>query len=153
MPTTGPFTLTSSAFADGAAIPAEYSCQGADVSPQLSWAGIPAGARALVLVVDDPDARDFTHWLALDIDPATAGLPTGVSPSAAQPQQGRNGFGRVGWGGPCPPSGTHHYRFTLYALAAPLGLAGHPDRSAVQAALARGEVLGKVVLTGTYRRA
>jgi Raf kinase inhibitor-like YbhB/YbcL family protein len=152
MPSTGPFSLTSSAFADGAAIPAEYSCQGADVSPELSWTGAPAGAGALVLVVDDPDARDFTHWLVLDIDPTTGGLPKDVSPSAAQPQQGRNGFGRVGWGGPCPPSGTHRYRFTLYAMAAPLGLAGHPDRSAVEAALARGEVLGNVVLTGTYRK-
>jgi len=148
----GPFTLTSPAFAEGGAIPPEYTCQGADASPQLQWSGVQEGATALVLVVDDPDARSFTHWLVLDLDPASGGLPKGVPASADPPQQGRNDFGRTGWGGPCPPSGTHHYRFTLSALAAPLGLSGHPDRAAVNAALAKARVLGTVVLTGTYRK-
>ena len=92
---------------------------------------MPADAGALVLVVDDPDARDFVHWLVLDLPPDASGsLPGDIAPAASSPHQGRNDFGRVGWGGPCPPSGTHHYRFTLSALAAPLALGGHPDGSA-----------------------
>ena len=114
---------------------------------------MPADAGALVLVVDDPDARDFVHWLVLDLPPDASGsLPGDIAPAASSPHQGRNDFGRVGWGGPCPPSGTHHYRFTLSALAAPLALGGHPDGSAVRAALRSATVLGRARLTGTYRR-
>jgi len=147
-----PFTLTSTAFAEGGAIPKEFSCDGANVSPPLSWAGVPAGTSALVLVVDDPDARGFVHWIVLDLASSDGGLPQGVSPTADAPPQGTTSFGKVGWGGPCPPSGTHHYRFTLTALAAPLGLPGHPSGSDVEAALGRANVLGKTVLTATYRR-
>jgi Raf kinase inhibitor-like YbhB/YbcL family protein len=146
------FTLTSTAFAEGGAIPTEFSCDGANVSPPLSWAGVPAGTAALVLVVDDPDARGFVHWIVLDLPGTDGGLPQGVSPTADSPQQGTTSFGKVGWGGPCPPSGTHHYRFTLTALAAPLGLPGHPAGSDVEAALGQANVLGKVVLTATYQR-
>ena len=152
MPSSGPFTFTSPVFEAGAAIPREYSCQGVDVSPPLAWTGVPAGAAALVLVVADPDAGNFTHWLVLDVPAADGGLPKGVSPAANPPQQGRNDFGHVGWGGPCPPSGIHHYRFTLYALASPLGLDGNPRASVVRSALDKASILGKVVLTGTYRR-
>jgi Raf kinase inhibitor-like YbhB/YbcL family protein len=143
----------SSAFDDGAAIPRAHTCDGADRSPELSWTGVPDGTAALVLVVDDPDAGGFVHWLVLDLPARAAGsLPADVPAGASSPQQGRNGFGRVGWGGPCPPSGTHHYRFTLSALAAPLGLPGHPDGAAVGAALKKATVLGRATLTGTYRR-
>jgi Raf kinase inhibitor-like YbhB/YbcL family protein len=152
MPTTGPFSLSSSAFTDGSPIPAQYSCQGADISPELAWSGVPSGAAALVLIVDDPDANDFTHWLVLDMPGADGSLPKGVPPGATTPEQGRNDFGRIGWGGPCPPSGTHHYRFTLYALGAKLGLDGHPGSSTVRAAISKATVLGQAVLTGTYRR-
>jgi Raf kinase inhibitor-like YbhB/YbcL family protein len=148
----GPFTLTSTAFADGGAIPREFTCDGANVSPALSWSGAPAGTAALVLVVDDPDARGFVHWLVLDLPGTDGDLPKGVDPAAASPQQGRNGFGQPGWGGPCPPSGTHHYAFTLTAIAAPLKLPDHPAASAVQDALAAANVLGTAVLAGTYRR-
>ena len=152
MPTVGPFTLTSTAFDNGAPIPAQYSCQGADVSPALAWSGVPAGAGALVLVVDDPDAGNFSHWLVLDLPGSDGSLPKGIAAGAATPQQGRNDFGRIGWGGPCPPAGTHHYRFTLYAIDAPLGLDGHPGDTAVRAALAQATVIAKALLTGTYRR-
>jgi len=145
------FTLTSPAFADGSPIPREFSCRGQDVSPALAWRGVPPGTAALVLFVDDPDGHDWVHWTALDIRGADGELPRGVSPSADPPQQGRNDFGRIGYGGPCPPSGTHHYRFALYALAAPLGLPGHPDGATVRAALDRARVLGTVTLVGTYR--
>ena len=143
--------LTSPAFADGDPIPREHTCRGEDVSPPLAWRGVPAGTAVLVLFVDDPDGRDWVHWSVLDVPGSDGGLPRGVAPTADPPQQGRNDFHRVGYGGPCPPSGNHHYRFTLYALAAPLGLAGHPDGSAVRAALGRASVLAKVTLVGTFR--
>jgi Raf kinase inhibitor-like YbhB/YbcL family protein len=146
------FTLTSTAFSEGGAIPTEFSCDGANVSPPLSWAGVPAGTAALVLVVDDPDARGFVHWIVIDLPGTDGSLPQGVSPTAEPPQQGTAGFGKVGWGGPCPPSGTHHYQFTMTALAAPLGLSGHPSGADVAEALGRASVLGKTVLTTTYRR-
>lgn len=145
------FTLTSAAFADGSPIPREFTCHGQDMSPALAWHGVPQGTTALVLFVDDPDGRDWVHWTVLDLPGADGELPRGVSPSADPPRQGRNDFGRIGYGGPCPPSGTHRYRFTLYALAAPLGLPGYPTGAAVRAALRRATVLGKVTLVGTYR--
>lgn len=145
------FALTSSSFAAGGPIPAEHSCRGADVSPPLAWSGTPAGTTALVLFVDDPDGRDWVHWSVLDLPAADGELPQGVTPATDPPQQGLNDFGRVGYGGPCPPSGTHHYRFTLYALGAPLGLAGHPDGTAVRAALSTAAILGTTTLVGTFR--
>jgi Raf kinase inhibitor-like YbhB/YbcL family protein len=148
----GPFVLTSTAFADGDAIAREFSCDGANVSPPLKWIGVQAGTAALVLVVDDPDARGFVHWLVLDLPGRDGDLPKGVAPTAASPQQGRNDFGQAGWGGPCPPSGTHHYCFTLTALGAPLGLGDHPAGGDVRKALGQTMVLGKATLTGTYRR-
>ena len=149
-----PFRLASSAFGPGDPIPREFSCDGANVSPPLAWADVPAGTAALVLLVDDPDARDFVHWIVLDLPGADGSLPKDVSPSAASPQQGRNDFGNPGWGGPCPPSGTHHYRFTLTALSTKLGLADHPAGGAVRDALAgaKAKVLGTATLNATYRR-
>lgn len=148
-----PFTLTSTAFHAGGSIPSRFTCDGADVSPGLEWNGVPSGTAALVLVVDDPDAHGFVHWLVLDIDPSLGpALSQGISTSAKTPRQGINDFGRVGWGGPCPPSGTHRYVFTLYALAGPLGLAGAPRAAAVRSALARAVVTGKAVLEARYRR-
>lgn len=146
------FRLTSSAFRDGEPIPAEYTCDGDDVSPPLAWSGAPPGTAALVLVVDDPDARGFVHWVVLDIAGAADGaLPRGVSRTPGAPQEGRNDFGRIGWGGPCPPSGRHRYVFTLFALSEPLGLPGTPDAATVRRAM-DGRVLGTARLTGTYRR-
>jgi Raf kinase inhibitor-like YbhB/YbcL family protein len=150
--TAGPFGLTSGAFAAGDANPRAYTCDGSDDSPPLRWIGVPRGAAALVLIVDDPDAHDFVHWTVLDLPAADAELAQGLAPSAATPRQGTNDFGKPGWGGPCPPSGTHHYRFTLVAIAAPLGLGGHPGGDAVRGALGKATVLGKATLTATYRR-
>jgi Raf kinase inhibitor-like YbhB/YbcL family protein len=146
------FALTSGAFNAGGSIPRRYTCDGEDVSPALSWTGVPDGAAELVLLVDDPDARDFAHWTAYAIPAATTHFAEGAGAASSHLAQGTNDFGRVGYGGPCPPSGTHHYRFTLYALAKPLGLSGAPRASAVRAALAKSPVLGTVTLTGTYRR-
>jgi hypothetical protein len=147
------FALISPAFGEGDAIPREFSCDGANVSPPLSWTGVPAGTAALVLVVDDPDARDFVHWIVLDLPGQDGELPKGVAPTAPSPKQGSNDFGKVGWGGPCPPSGSHRYRFTLTAVGAPLGLDDHPGGDAVRDAIGRATVLGQATLMGTYTRA
>ncbi|HXG40480.1 MAG TPA: YbhB/YbcL family Raf kinase inhibitor-like protein [Candidatus Limnocylindrales bacterium] len=147
-----PFTLTSTAFPEGGSIPRKYTCDGEDVSPELAWTGAPDGTAALALIVDDPDARGFVHWVVVDLTGSASGaLPEGISASPDAPQQGRNDFGRIGWGGPCPPSGTHRYVFTLYALAEPLGLPGTPRAGEVRRAM-EGRVLGTATLTGTYRR-
>jgi Raf kinase inhibitor-like YbhB/YbcL family protein len=151
VPNTEPFQLFSPAFADQTAIPVDLTCKGRDVSPELDWSGAPAGAAALVLFVDDPDGRDWVHWSVLDLPPTATQLPAELAPDAAGIQQGRNDFGKVGYGGPCPPSGTHHYRFRLFALAEPLGLSGHPDGAAVRAALARARVLARATLIGTFK--
>ena len=148
----GPFSLTSSAFKDGGAIPRRFTCDGENVSPDLGWAGAPEDTGAFVLIVVDPDARDFVHWIAYDISATpTGGLPLGVSSSPDAPPQGTNSFGKRGYGGPCPPSGTHHYRFTLSALDAPVELTGTPRIDAVRAAMS-GHVLAEATLTGTYHR-
>jgi Raf kinase inhibitor-like YbhB/YbcL family protein len=148
----GPFTLRSGTFASGGAIPARYTCDGADISPDLSWTGVPDGAGALVLVVDDLDAAGFVHWLVLDMSPDGASLARGGGKAGGPVQQGTNDFGAAAWGGPCPPSGDHRYRFTLYALAAPLGLHDAPGGGPVREALGRSQVLGRAVLTAHYRR-
>lgn len=146
------FTLTSSAFQEGAAIPRQHSCEGADVSPPLAWAGAPGEARAMALVMDDPDAGGFVHWVVFNAAASASGaLPAGVSASPDGPPQGRNSFGRTGYGGPCPPSGTHRYVFRLLALDAMLPLSGTPRASEVLQA-AEGHVIGEARLTGTYRR-
>jgi hypothetical protein len=147
-----PFGITSTAFEDGTAIPRRFTCDGENLSPDLAWDGAPEGTKSLVLVVTDPDARDFVHWLAYDLTGVpSGGLPRGASASPAAPRQGANSFGKRGYGGPCPPSGTHHYRFTLSALDTVLPLSGTPSLGALEAAM-DGHVLAKATLTGTYRR-
>ena len=147
-----PFTVSSTAFDDGAAIPRRFTCDGEDVSPDLAWSGAPGGTRSLALIVRDPDAGDFVHWLAFDIPGSPSGtLRAGASGSTAVTGEGTNGFGRRGWGGPCPPSGTHHYVFVLYALDRSLGLGGAPRIRDLEAAM-QGHVLGQARRTGTYRR-
>ena len=145
------FTLGSPAFTEGGPIPREFSCDGTDASPPLGWVGLPDGTVALALIVDDPDAGGFVHWVAYDVDPALGDLASGASTAAGAPPQGRNSFGQTGYGGPCPPSGTHRYVFRLLALDQELGLSGAPDAGTVLAA-ADGHILGEARLTGTYTR-
>ena len=143
--------LRSPAFADGGAIPIQYACDGPDASPPLMWADEPPGTRALALLVEDPDAPrgSWLHWTIWDLAPEVGTLARGVRPEAGR--QGTNDFGRVGWGGPCPPSGTHRYVFRLYALDAPLALAPGADRAAFEAAI-DGHVLAEATLMGRYGR-
>lgn len=145
------FTLTSRNFADAGEIPVKYSCDGENVSPALSWEGAPQGTVSLALVVDDPDARNFVHWVVFDMRGGASGsLPEGVR-AVDPPPQGRNDFGQKGYGGPCPPSGTHRYRFTLWALSARLNLSGTPSAAEVRTA-ANNLILGQTTLSGTYTR-
>ena len=146
------FVLTSTAFPEGGAIPREFSCDGENVSPPLSWSGAPAEAQTMALIVDDPDARGFVYWVVYNVDPSATGeLARGVSASPDVPSQGRNGFGNVGYGGPCPPSGSHRYVFRLLALDTTLSLGGSPGATDVLAA-AEGHILAEARLTATYRR-
>ena len=113
--------VTSPAFTDGAAVPTEYTCKGAGTSPELHWSGVPEDAKALALVVDDPDAPNgtYTHWVVVDIPVTTTAADAGRPPAGGTELRASGG---KGWAPPCPPSGTHHYRFSLYALSAPLEL-------------------------------
>lgn len=146
------FELTSPAFEAGAAIARKFSCDGDDVSPPLEWTDAPDDTAAMALIVDDPDARDFVHWVMFDMTGSqSGGLTEGISASPDAPPQGVNGFRKVGWGGPCPPSGTHRYRFTLYALDQALGIADTPSADEVRAAM-QGHVLADAELEATYTR-
>ena len=136
--------LRSPAFDPGGAMPARLSCDGAGDSPELRWSGVPREARSLALVVEDPDAPGgtFVHWTGWDISPTAARL------AGAAPTEGENSSGGRGWTPPCPPSGTHRYRFLLYALRAPLALdaGAKPDdvRDRIaELAIARGELVGR----------
>ena len=144
--------ITSSAFGEGQAIPKRYTCDGENVSPPLAWTGVPSGARAVALVVEDPDAPrgKFTHWLVLDLPPEARSLPEGVKALPSGAVQGVNDFGKAGYGGPCPPSGRHRYVFHLYALDSRLGLK-EPVHPPVDALL-RGHIAAEARLTGTYAR-
>lgn len=147
-----PFSLVSTAFTDGAPIPTRFTCDGEEASPDLTWSGAPDGTRSLALIVTDPDARGFVHWLVYDIaGTPSGGLPTAVSSSPDAPPQGTNSFGKAGYGGPCPPSGTHRYEFVLFALDRPLELSGAPRIADIRSAMS-GHVLAETILTGTYQR-
>jgi Raf kinase inhibitor-like YbhB/YbcL family protein len=147
-----PFVLRSGAFENGHAIPARFTCDGANVSPDLRWIGVPHGTSALALIVDDPDARGFAHWLVYNIAVTPTGrLAAAVPRSAGTPRQGINDFGRRGYDGPCPPAGRHRYRFTLFALDHALSIPGRPRIAGLRAAL-KGHVIAQTVLVGTYRR-
>jgi Raf kinase inhibitor-like YbhB/YbcL family protein len=144
-----PLALASSACGASGAIPARYTCSGADGSPPLAWSHVPPATVAFALVVVDTDASDFVHWVASDIPGDLSALTAGQRAGVA----GRNSFGTVGYGGPCPPvgSGAHHYVFTLYALSHKLGLGGVPTATQVRTAAAN-VTLATARLTGTFRR-
>jgi Raf kinase inhibitor-like YbhB/YbcL family protein len=144
------FSLSSPAFVGGGEIPARHTCDGPDLSPPLAWSGAPDGTAGFALVVDDPDAAGFVHWVAFDVPGEQASLAEGASGKGGF-GEGRNGFGRTGWGGPCPPSGSHRYVFELFALDRRLGSPGGSSATEVRQAVA-GHVLGSTRLTGTYRR-
>ncbi len=152
------FTINSTAFKEGGTIPGQYTCDGPDASPRLSWEGAPAATRSFALIMDDPDAPvgTFNHWVLYDLPAGTTGLSEGVSKEATLPdgaKQGMTSFRRVGYGGPCPPKGpAHRYFFTLYALDIPaLGLGSKASKEEVENKM-KGHILGKAVIMGKYGR-
>jgi Raf kinase inhibitor-like YbhB/YbcL family protein len=138
--------ITSSAFQEGGNIPSKFSCDGANVNPPLHLDQVPAEAKSLALIVDDPDAPGgtFVHWLVWNIDPKTTEIgENSVPPNAVQ---GKSGFGKSGYGGPCPPSGTHRYYFRVYALDvadAKGGSRADLDRAMQGHIIAQGELMGR----------
>jgi Raf kinase inhibitor-like YbhB/YbcL family protein len=146
--------VSSSGFRSDGPIPERYTCDGEDLSPPLAWTAGPAGTQSYALIVDDPDAASglFTHWIAWNLTATELSEAAHPSGDAARPwSEGRNSFGRHGWGGPCPPSGTHRYVFHVHALDTRLEL---PDTAEVQQlrATMEGHELARGVLVGTYRR-
>ena len=153
-------TLRSKAFENGGTIPQTYTCQGEDVSPPLSWEGIPRGTRSLVLIVDDPDAPDpnapqmtWVHWVLFNIPPDAGGLEQDAARGNLPPgsETGLNDWNRADYGGPCPPTGRHRYFFRLHALDKVLRFRHSPDRKEVEAAMS-GAVIEQTELVGTYRK-
>jgi Raf kinase inhibitor-like YbhB/YbcL family protein len=150
--------LTSPAFAHGGEIPAKYTCDGNDVSPPLAWSGVPANAKSLALVVDDPDAPDpaapqrtWVHWLLYNIPPGASSLAEAVKALPAGTLQGLNDWGRGGYGGPCPPIGRHRYFHKLYALDALLPDLGRPSKARLEAQM-KGHIVAQAELVGTYQK-
>ena len=143
--------ITSAAFQAGGNIPSKFTCDGADTSAPLHFEGAPAEAKSLVLIVDDPDAPSglFSHWLVWNIDPKTTETAEGSAPPAAT--QGKNDFGKTGYGGPCPPSRTHRYYFRIFALDNQLDLPAGSKRGQLDSAM-KGHVIGQGELMGRYSR-
>jgi Raf kinase inhibitor-like YbhB/YbcL family protein len=141
--------VSSPDFAAGGRIPAADTCDGAGRRPVLAWRGVPAGARELAVVVSDPDAGGFVHWTVFALAPGVRRLPARGLPAGAL--EGQNSFGHRGWGPPCPPKGdpAHRYRFDVYWLRRPSGLAAGAGPKAVYAAL-RGAAGGRGELVGRY---
>jgi Raf kinase inhibitor-like YbhB/YbcL family protein len=152
--------IASAAFAHQGPIPRIHTCDGEDRSPPLAWTEVPANAKSVVLIVDDPDAPDprapqrtWVHWVLYDLPAGTGLLEEGVA-AAALPKgtrQGLNDWKRTGYGGPCPPVGRHRYFFKVYALDTLLGDLGRADKAAVEQAM-RGHVLAHAELVGLYER-
>ena len=152
MTVTTQLKLTSPAFSDGQAIPAKYTCDGENVSPPLSWEPGPDGTAAWVLIVEDPDARAWVHWVVANLpgevtflpENASGHLPTGTV-------EGATDFGTATYGGPCPPAGRHRYVFNLYAVSEPLVLGAEVAATPIRAIMF-GKILAEGTLTGTYER-
>ena len=145
-------TVTSTSFPSNGAIPVDYTCDGADKSPQLTFSAPPAATQSLAIVADDPDAPGgtFTHWIAYNLHADLRTLAEGVDPTSAGGSVGTNDFGRPGYSGPCPPKRElHHYYFRVFALNALLDLKPGPGREAVDAALS-GHVLAQGALVGVF---
>jgi Raf kinase inhibitor-like YbhB/YbcL family protein len=155
------FSISSSAFGPNGKIPSQYTCEGSDLSPALSWSGAPAGTKSFALIVDDPDAPDprapkmtWVHWVLYNLPAAANGLPEAVKKGALPPgtRDGLNDWKRTGYGGPCPPIGQHRYFFKLYALDTVLPDLGTSTKPQLEKAM-QGHVLAQSELIGTYEKA
>ncbi|MBN1360286.1 MAG: YbhB/YbcL family Raf kinase inhibitor-like protein [Sedimentisphaerales bacterium] len=149
--------ISSSAFTEGGPIPSKHTCDGQDVSPPLKWDSVPDGTKSIALICDDPDAPmgTFVHWVLYNLPADTTGLPENMSRESALSTgaaQGTNDFGRLGYGGPCPPGGTHRYYFKVYALDAQIdpGRPGLKKNDVLKAM--KGHILAEGQLMGKYTR-
>jgi hypothetical protein len=148
--------ITSSAFSEGQAIPNHYTCDGPDVSPDLAWSGVPETAASLALISDDPDAPvgTWVHWVLFNIPADADGLSAEIPSDAILEngaRHGKNDFGKLGYGGPCPPGGTHRYFFKLYALDTQVELDSGSTKAQLLEAM-EGHILAEAQLMGTYKR-
>ena len=148
--------LTSPAFTENGMIPAKYTCDGQDISPALAWAGLPAGTKSLALICDDPDAPvgTWVHWVLFNIAPTSVQLEENVKAEKEAKngmRQGSNGWSKIGYGGPCPPSGTHRYYFKLYALDSTLDLKPGATKAELLQAM-KGHILAEAQLMAKYQR-
>lgn len=149
-------SVSSSAFKEGGMIPAKYTCDGNDLSAPLAWTGIPEGTKSIALISDDPDAPvgTWVHWVMWNIPAAAVGLEEGVPAKPQLPDGSRQGvsdFGRPGYGGPCPPSGTHRYYFKVYAMDTMLDLPSKARKADLVKAM-KGHILAEGQLMGKYSR-
>ncbi len=152
--------MTSTAFSQNGAIPRKYSCEGADISPDLRWSGVPSGAKSMVLIMDDPDDTDsvtgakmtWVHWVLYNIPPTVDGLSEGAG-NTVHPEgtEGKNNWNRTGYRGPCPPTGQHRYVHKLYALDIFLPDLNKPTAAQLEEAM-QGHILEKAELIGTYQK-
>jgi Raf kinase inhibitor-like YbhB/YbcL family protein len=151
------FAITSTSFPNSRDIPKKFTCDGADVSPELSWTEAPQGTQSFALIADDPDAPSgtWTHWVLFDLPSTADSLPEGMSKIDELPggeRQGRNDFRKIGYNGPCPPPGKpHRYFYRLYALDRKLDLKPGASKQEVEQAM-EGRILGKAEWIGKYRR-
>lgn len=148
--------VESAVFKEGEMIPRKYTCDGADISPPLSWSGIPDGTKSIALISDDPDAPAGTwvHWVVYDLPPNAISLPEKVPSERVLSngaKQGMTDFRRIGYGGPCPPGGTHRYFFKVYALDTILNLDPGATKKQLLKAM-EGHILAEGELMGKYRR-
>jgi Raf kinase inhibitor-like YbhB/YbcL family protein len=148
--------LTSTAFKEGESISRVYTCDGVNISPPLEWSGVPKTAKTIAIVADDPDAPGGTwvHWVLYNLPADNIGLVENVPATEnlkAGGFQGKNDFGKVGFGGPCPPSGTHRYFFRIYALDSELPLKAGATKAELTKAM-EGHTVLQGQLMGTYRR-
>ena len=151
------FAISSASFQNGGDIPKKFTCDGADISPELQWTSPPSSSQSFALIADDPDAPvgTWTHWVLFDLPAQTSSLPEAVAKVDELPaggRQGRNDFRRIGYGGPCPPPGKpHRYFFKLYALDGKLNLKPGVSKQEVEQAI-QGHILGQAELMGKYQR-
>jgi len=151
------FAISSPSFSNGGKIPAKFTCDGTDVSPELTWTASPPGTQSFTLIADDPDAPvgTWTHWVLFNLSTHTTALPESVAKVDEVPsggRQGRNDFRKIGYGGPCPPSGKlHRYFFKLYAVDEMLDLKPGASKEDVELAM-QDHILARAELMGTYRR-
>lgn len=149
--------IKSAAFEEGGMIPKKYTCDGRDVSPPLSWTSVPEGTKSFALICDDPDAPTrgtWIHWVIFNMPAEIRELPDNIPPQKTLTdgaKQGINDFRKIGYGGPCPPSGTHRYYFYLYALDTKINLEGGATKEQLMRTM-EGHILGEGKLMGKYKR-